>query len=191
MREEHMPILGNYPFTVRVFNFFDPALNIVLKIVRYHRQGYISNEEFSDGKHFIIKNLPANEEEAEKHFLKGGESLAFPMFYNDDQLEISFDLENGKRSPDKYSISAGFKAKCFPYKLGDPIDGSTLGKGTQEINELSKTFWRGGTWILKDQKNDSQLEENASPADDWTLTIRKYGPDPEDDDVTVGPANPD
>lgn len=166
-----MIISGNYPFTVRFLNSFDPALGISLQVARYQHKSYFKKKENSqDPILYVIEDL-AREEEL--YTIEGGMSLAFPMYYGDDRLVLSID----GTPPDKYKISAGGKAKIYRGGLlenMEPEEGTHLGKEKDDYGD----FYRGGTWNILPDPNG------------WTLEIRKYGPDPQDEDVTVGPATP-
>jgi len=102
--------------------------------------------------------------------------LNFSMFFGDDYLELSIDPDHVPTS--NYYISAGGKAKSIPNEsLGAP--NLTL-KKIEEKNG-GPVSYAGGLWNI-----DPSFNRNST----WQLTIKKYNPDPETTDVTVGPGTP-
>jgi hypothetical protein len=175
-----MFVMGNYPLTVRILNLFDPQLEVTLNIVRCHRRSYFRKiEKGSEDSIGYFKDAPENIPEPRTYTIQGGDSLAFPMYYCEDSLEISLSGTPNR----KYCIVAGAKAKCYPIEgLGAPNKGTSLGSGT---DDAKKVFYRGGTWII--DLNDSDCPNNEN----WILRIKKYGPDPEDDDIVIGEDPPE
>ena len=154
---------GNYPFTVRIFNLFNPDLKVDVEIKRKHLRIYIRSIKDDKGNtlHGYFKDTPDNIPGDRIYTIQGGDSLAFPMYYKEDSLEISL-----KGTPNrKYCIMAGAKAKC--YFSEDP--------GAPE----NATDQSGGTWTIDPAKNN------------WKLRIVKYDPDPEDDDIVIGEDPPE
>lgn len=173
---------GNYPLTVRVFNVFDPKSKVELNVKRYHHSCYYlqkqSHEDIPNSKVFVVENVPREGEE-ETYTIMGGSSLAFPMYFGDESLVLSIDGTPQR----EYRIRAGAKAKCYTEVLGDPDELSPLGMGTEKnSNNEEIDFYRGGSW---------EIDPLDDPKTGWKLTIKKYGPDPEDDDVIVGEDPPD
>jgi hypothetical protein len=87
------------------------------------------------------------------------------MLMGDEYLEIQV---AGSLPSTNYSIIAGAKAKCCPNnELGPPIEDTYL-----PLEEDGA--YGGGKWTVE--------QSNAN----WMLTIRKYGPDPIEENVTIG-----
>ncbi len=104
--------------------------------------------------------------------IKYGETVCFPLFFLDESLDIT--LEGSLSS--SYYIWAGVKARCYTAGMVSPTYiPSPIGQKTDEDDELC---YCGGTWEL--------LSSDTA----WTLTIKKYSPDPEDDDVIIGTGTP-
>jgi len=185
-----MYLAGDYPFTVRIWNAFDPELELNFKVSRYQRRTYVksapkweSPKNHSKSMQVVIEGVPEYNTNPMEYTIKGGESLAFSMYFADEYLVLSADYSLNH----DYKISIGTKAVCFPSNsLGrsdgvglleeilDPLVG--LPPGTEP--DFSKKGYPGGTWTITPQKSD------------WALIIKKYGPDPEEDDVVVGPDEP-
>jgi len=124
-------------------------------------------------KHHYHPNYNENEAPitSEDIHIKHGETVCFPLFFPDEYLDISL---VGSPSA-SYYIWAGVKAKCYPADMDNPTYiPSPIGQKTVGQD----TFYCGGTWEL--QSSDMS----------WTLTIKKYSPDPEDDDVIIGTGTP-
>lgn len=166
-----MLIVGNYPFIIGVWNFFAPSSDepeeIRFKVTFTQNRSYY--EENLDLK--VEKSATVNE-----YLIRPGLSLAFPMYFGDESLLIELDSTGGTPgSP--FHLSAGAKAENFPNAiLGAPIDCSDFDKRT---NPKGETYYVGGTWTVDPIKKAG-----------WQLTIKKFGPDPQSDDVTVGPGTP-
>ncbi|UCH96158.1 MAG: hypothetical protein JSV88_04690 [Candidatus Aminicenantes bacterium] len=167
-----MSLLGVYPFTVYVANIIDPGRKVGIKVTHYHHRGYYTWEE--GNKKFVIDTIQANDGE---YTIPGGYRLGFPMLIGDEYLEISLDEVESGVIPDLITVAVGAKAKCYPTYNETPIPplpSSSFGEG-QDIHGI---YYRGGKWELDQSK--------AS----WKMIIRKYGPDPEDENVTVGEESP-
>ena len=155
---------GAYPFNVFLRNTFGadgPQLNVT----HIFRPYYEYDQPIGNG------NGGEN-----NYKIKPGEVVCFPLFWNDEGLVINLDSNPGKH----YFIWTGVKARCyFDPDIDDRGEDlefipSPLGKGEDEKGK----FHRGGSVKVK------------TPDSDWTLTIRKYSPDPEEDTVTIGEEPP-
>lgn len=171
-----MILLGTYPFLVYVANMFEPGSNVIFK-VRCHR--FLSYYD-SESKNYITETCKITEkgelckqsEHLMEHYIKAGDRLAFPLYFGNEYLEISLDLENGGTPPHNFQIVVGPKAKCYPNdELGPPEKNTYL---TLEEDEA----YGGGKWEIEKDETD------------WELTIKKYGADPETDDVVIGAGPP-
>ena len=167
-----MSLLGFYPFTVYVANVFDPyQCNVLIKVTHHHHLGYFNREK--GNKQFAIDPIQTKE-----YTIEGGYRLGFPMLMEDESLEIELDNPDeayGKIT--KVTVTVGAKAKCYPTyneTTIPPLSSSSLG----EDQDPHGTYYRGGRWEMDQSK--------AS----WKMIIRKYGPDPEDENVTVGEESP-
>ncbi|MCX6581615.1 MAG: hypothetical protein NT166_15680 [Candidatus Aminicenantes bacterium] len=124
--------------------------------------------------------------------IEGGERIGFPLDLACEYLEIT--LRGNVTLSTDYYIQAGAKAKCsfsggfngqlFVWKKDGAIQNPRI-ETFFEGNDVDRTlgsegeFYAGGRWKVP-----------AGSANDWTLTIRKYNFDPEEDDVVIGPATP-
>lgn len=166
-----MSVFGVYPFNVYVANIFEPGRNVRIKVTHYHHRGYYTGEE-QNNMQFIIEPIQT---EGGVHTIPGGYRLGFPMLMGDEYLEISLDLDTGNRPDHNYEITVGARARARVNRIS--TDEPILPRvGT--CMELKKEYYSGGTWELNKDETD------------WKLTIRKYNPDPETDDVVIGPATP-
>ncbi len=171
-----MFLLGNYAFYTRVTNLFPPKSEIRLNVTFFQHRCYIN-----ENNDFIAEHIKTDDERNPLngciYTLEPGTSLSFPMYFGDESIIISL---NSESSPNmNYFISAGAKAKSIPCEtLGEPVPGSYL----EKVDNDNESFYVGGTWIIK--------PENQEKPKAWTFTIQKYGPDPETDDVTIGPGTP-
>ncbi|MGD2085455.1 MAG: hypothetical protein PVH61_04645 [Candidatus Aminicenantes bacterium] len=160
-----MNLAGFYPFTVSIWNFFSPNLEIKLKVTFHHHHCY-----FDENNDFKAEKIPKKIE----YKIDSGKSLAFPMYFGDETLVLSID---SLIPSSDYQLTAGDAALCS-LEVGEntisPAEGSS--GGTNVIN--GKEYWRGGTWTI------STKEEG------WQLEIKKIIPDPQNEDVTVGPGTP-
>jgi hypothetical protein len=156
-----MPEPGMYPFVVYVRNKFgDSDSGVKIQVKHHYHPNYDESEALITSEDIHIKH---------------GETVCFPLFFLDESLDISLE---GSPS-DSYYIWAGVKAKCYPSHMDNPTYiPSPIGKQTVEQDEGPDTFYGGGTWEL--QSSDTS----------WTLRIKKYSPDPEDDDVIIGTGTP-
>lgn len=165
-----MLLVGNYPFIITVWNFFAPPgvrqEEIRLKVTfTQNRCYYEENGDFKAEHNSTVS----------QYLIKPGISLAFPMYFGNETLVIELDSPGGiPGSP--FKLSAGGKAQNIPQNLGEPEAGSYLFK---KKNLDGETYYVGGTWKV-------DPTENAG----WKLTIKKFGPDPQSDDVTAGPGTP-
>jgi hypothetical protein len=157
-------MLGNYPFTTRISNYFAPGSGVLLKVTASRHQCYYdSNIDFKVENNLTVKEFS----------IEPGMTLAFPMYLGDETLAISIDNE-GTYPTVNYYLSAGAKAKSIPNtQLGTPSC------YFEQIEKNGEVFYAGATWTI---------EKGSSSQ--WQLTIKKYGPDPETDDVTLGPGTP-
>jgi hypothetical protein len=169
---------GDYTFFVRICNTFDPCMEIDFTVERYHHLNYFSSEICkSEARVVVVKDIPTCKEKALHYKIVGGDSLSFPMYFTDEYLilSISGKLENLEKKKENYKISLGTKAKIYPGSLGAPIPGTSCGNGSDDFGN----FYKGGAWSITPNQTD------------WAITIRKFGPDPEDDDVIIGPDPPE
>ncbi len=176
-----MQLMGNYPFTTHIWNFFPPGSGVKLKVTFYHRRCYFDKNYDFKAEH-IEKDAVGKPFGGRDYIIEGGMSLMFPMFFADETLVLSLDVgEDAKPLTTSYRISAGLKAKCIPNeKLGKP-EVHTFIKKVEDEKECEKkceTFYMGGSWKIESTNKE------------WQLTIKKYGPDPENEDVTLGPDPP-
>jgi hypothetical protein len=166
-----MQLVGNYPFIISVWNFFAPPKE-GQKEIRFKvtfTQNRCFYEENLDLK--IEKNLTTND-----YLIKPGMSLSFPMYFGDESLVMELDSTGGTPGS-TFHLSAGTTAENIPNaSLGEPLENSYLDKRT---NSKDQTYYVGGTWEVNPVTNAG-----------WQLTIKKYGPDPQSDDVTLGPGTP-
>lgn len=179
---------GNYPFSVRILNAFDPKLKIEIHVRRYHHLNYFSDHKVLGNSHetikgriVIVEDIPPPGE-GKLHKIKGGESSSFHMYYDDEYLEIQLIALDPTESQ-SYKISIGTKAKCLPsLQMNLPISGTfDLSRSNPYI--ANNPYYAGGSWEFPN--------ETLSSTPNWKMTIKKFGPDPEDDDVIVGPDPPD
>lgn len=161
-----MAILGAYRFTVFIENLFGPGKEDkgTITVHRHHHRSYADDS----GDIKVEKKKTRREYKVQQ-----GDRIGFPMFFGDEALDISVD-----NPPDNgYVFTVGIKAKCFPPNNKEP--------DIQLLPELlhgtdgNRVWYSGCSWKLS--KEEAGLK----------FTIEKYGPDPEDDDVTVGPNEPD
>jgi len=160
-----MSILGVYPFIVNVANVFDPDQNVGIKVVHHYRPGYCTTS--GEGKKiFVIAPIQTKE-----YTIEGGYRLGFPALMGDEYLEISLDVSDESNTPPDYSIQAGLKAKARFILNGEakkPKEGTYI-----KVKDLEDDFYAGGGWEVGEEDN-------------WTLTIKKYGSDPIEENVTIG-----
>ena len=160
-----MTLYGMYPFLVYVANTFKPDSDVIFKVKCHRFRSYYDPQT----KNFIIETSVTTPKE---HSIEAGDRLAFPLYFGDELLEISLDLEKGVLPTDDFLIAAGRKAKCYPNDaLGRPQEDTFL------AIEKDKSYG-GGIWNVSKEETD------------WTLTIKKYGADPESDDVVIGSPPP-
>jgi hypothetical protein len=165
-----MTLSGNYPFLVYVANMFEPGLNVIFKVKCHRFLSYYDSET----KNFIIETSKITEKE---HSIEAGDRLAFPLYFGAEYLEISLS-EDSNIPPYEYFIQAGAKAKARFILNGEekkPKKGTYI-KGI----DLEDDFYAGGGWEVNEEDKDKS----------GTLTIKKYGADPETDDVVIGQAPP-
>lgn len=159
-----MLFAGLYPFTVSVWNFFPPGSEVKLNVAFSYHICY------SDAANYDFRVI--NNKTNSPYKIDPGMSLAFPMYFGDETLVISILSGN---IPGNYLLTAGDTALCLPdTALGVPQPGSYRDK--EIIGD--ETYYEGGTWAIN-QANKT-----------WQLTIKKIIPDPQSDDVTVGPGTP-
>ncbi|MDQ1349929.1 MAG: hypothetical protein QG657_230 [Acidobacteriota bacterium] len=166
-----MLLVGNYPFIISVWNFFAPPdegqEEIRFKVTFTQNRCY-----YEENRDFKAENKLTESQ----YLIKPGISLAFPMYFGDEILLIELDPDGG--NPDSpFHLSAGATAENFPNTiLGVPSEGSYFDK---RISPKGEPYYVGGTWTVDPIKKAG-----------WQLTIKKFGPDPQSDDVTVGPGTP-
>lgn len=208
---------GAYPFIVYVRNFF-PKGGPGIKVQHYFCPYYEYPDKIQKIQENNENNGNGNQDLKENEYcIKAGEVVCFPLFWNDEWLKISLDPVNLDKnyvssSNGHYFIWAGPKAKCYfdpvdkSEKVKNEVDKSNIdkfeftpspfGKGkdtknqdiTQSHQEATdgREYYRGGTWKV----NNPDFTSLASSDYSWSLEIRKYSPDPEEDDVTVGEERP-
>lgn len=159
-----MQLVGFYPFFVSVWNFFAPSTGVKVKVTFNYHKCY--TDENSNFKAEYIQNKST-------YIIEPGMSLAFPMYFGDETLDVELDT-TGKIPQSDYLISTGESAESFQTGLGEPQEGSSCGHKTVK----GETYWMGGTW---------QIGPTNST---WKIEIRKYITDPQSEDVTVGPGTP-
>ncbi len=166
-----MQLVGNYPFIISVWNFFAPPSEDQ-KEIRF-KVTFTQNRCYFEGN---LDLKAENSPTVNQYLIKPGISLAFPMYFGDETLFIELDPTGG--TPDKpFQLSAGTTAENFPNAiLGVPVAGSYCDKRTTPKGD---TYYVGGSWAI-----------DPIAKAGWQLTIRKFGPDPQSDDVTVGPGTP-
>lgn len=164
-----MTLYGTYPFLVYVANTFAPDSDVIYKVKCYRFLFYYDYET----KNTIIETSAATQK---VHSIEAGDRLAFPLYFGGEYLEISMEGTPGY----DYQIVVGRKAKCYPDNvLKAPLEGTykdLLGENDRPKGTTGP--YGGGIWnVSKDEK-------------DWKLIIKKYGADPESDDVAIGPPPP-
>jgi len=169
-KEVCMNFAGFYPFNVSVWNFFAPDSGIQLKVTFTHHKCYFDEKNDFKAEHIPIG--PDGQPLGKDYMIEPGTSLAFPMYFGDETLILS--IAPGHAPTSDYQLTAGDTAECYQTGLGDPEDGSSGGR--KEIK--GKTYWMGGTWAIAPGKTA------------WQMEIIKVIPDPQSDDVTVGPGTP-
>lgn len=180
-----MILSGNYPFLVYVTNIFKPdspdSKNVIFKVICHRFLSYYDSES----KNLITETckIPKDKVFCQQpdskpykhlmdHYIEAGDRIAFPLYFGDEYLEISLDLDMGGSPPHDYQIVVGPKAKCYPNdELGPPEKDTYL--PLEEDNAYG-----GGKWEIKKDETD------------WKLTIKKYGPDPETEPVEIGEGPP-
>ena len=140
----------------------------------------ITNTFGANGPNIQVKHYyyPNNKQagqltESPPHTIYQGESLCFHLFWGEENLEINL---NETSPGSDYYIWAGVKTRC--YLRGAMPDIVYTPSPIGQITKNGDTFYCGGTWKLK--KDDTS----------WTLSIKKYSFDPEEDEVIVGPGTP-
>lgn len=161
-----MAILGAYRFTVFIENLFDPGKENVggITVHRHHHRS------FADDMGDIKVERRKSKRKYEVH---QGDRIGFPMFFGDESLEVS--VHNPPETG--YIFTTGLKAKCYPP--------NGLKPDVQLLPELLSGSDENGEWYAGCSWKLSKQQAGL------TFVIMKYGPDPEDDDVTVGPNEPD
>ncbi|HLP60843.1 MAG TPA: hypothetical protein VK186_18525 [Candidatus Deferrimicrobium sp.] len=164
-----MLLMGNYPFIISVWNSFAPPKNppgVQFKVTFNQNRCYFEENEDLKTEHALTVNT---------YLVTPGSTLAFPMHFGNESLTIEL-AQRGGIPNSSFRLSVGCKAKNIPNnELGTPIEDSFIKTGTDSKGEI---YYVGGSWeITPDNKN-------------WKLTIKKFGPDPQTDDVTVGPGTP-
>ena len=180
-----MSFLAQYPLTVFVANTFAPEEKVVLNVTFRRMLTYYAVGEEPRELTTVTNSKGYN--------IEGGERIGFPLNFGNEYLEISLKKDENVETPNcDYYIQAGAKTKCifdsfngqlfFWEKDGNAnksriqtffeIDGVT---GTPELDE---NFYAGGRWKI------------AAESVDWTMKIKKYNFDPEEDDVVIGPGTP-
>jgi hypothetical protein len=193
----HSQFAGFYPFTVSVWNFFSPDTGIKLKVTFNHHQCYFLGQ--GDGSNFELDHFKVENNSTQKdHYIEDGKTLAFPMYFGDETLDITLYFENetdneplGIAPTVPYLLSAGCTALCRVYKINtDGTEGIAIPPYCQAgddsptpIKVNGKEYYKGGTWAF--DPNDPQKNGNG-----WKLTIMKKVVDPQSDDVTIGPGTP-
>jgi hypothetical protein len=171
---------GDYQFNVRICNVFDPSFNITFNVERCHHLNYFSRDLSSPGERVVVVKDVPDPGNGKLYQIEGGDSLTFPMYFEDESLTLSVSGDLNQL-PNNYTISIGTTAKCYPSGGMKLIDGTSAGTGQDpppENGVPGQTYYKGGAWSIP-------------PSDTgWKLTIKKFGPDPEDDDVIIGPDPP-
>jgi len=173
-----MNLVGFYPFLVTVWNLFEPEHQskdrrngIKLSVQHFYHPSYFQSSTSDWEKGFKIEHGMTSK----SSIIDPGSSLSFPMFYGDEYLILSLHIGDHSRVPTSpYQLNAGGTAECCSLKkLGDPI----RLPNRVSLPKHEGDYWQGGTWVIE-------------PGTSWTMKIRKIIPDPQSDDVTVGPGTP-
>ena len=184
-----MILSGNYPFLVYVSNIFEPDSKVIFKVICHRFLSYYDSES----KNFITETCEIPEDKFfcqqpdskpythfMEHSVEAGDRIAFPLYFGDEYLEISLDLENGGPPTHYFQIVVGPKAKCYPNReLGKPKNWKE--RELPDDSYVPPEFlgpYSGGKWEIKKGETD------------WKLIIKKYGPDPETEPVEIGQSTP-
>jgi hypothetical protein len=174
-----MSLLGVYPFTVFVANNFrpdpDPKHSVIVNVNHYHHLTYYDKAN----KRYTIEDIDP-ESYPQLYSIPCGYRLGFPMYFGDEYLEISLDLENGRAPGDIYNFAVGAKAGCLVTDSKGqsipPTKPTVLGLKDNEDGVVK--YYKGGTWKIDPTNNPY--------ANKWKLKIMKYSFDPEEENVTIG-----
>lgn len=156
---------GDYPFLVYVWNTFEPINGPTLSVTFNH---------WANGKK--VQNDNAEPKRTNTYNIQPGDMIGFPLYWNDETLEIRFNPSRGEITG-TYYISLAPKGIWISNQLtsdGDKMEWIRSGLGQY----IGNTEWgedKAGIWKITDQDLS------------WTLTFRKLRPDPETTNITVGP----
>lgn len=160
---------GDYPFKVTIMNKFGEG--VLIQVDNYYVPLGKRCDEMDED------DLPSNTIK-----IKPGERITLPLYCGVAYLKLSISSESSidwsSLHNKCYYIWAGVKAKIYPSELEDVQ--YTPSPAGQFTDEDGRTYYCGGTWKLEQEKEQKS----------WSLEIRKYSPDPEEDDVVVGPDIP-
>jgi len=188
-----MILFGTYPFLLHVANTFNPDSEATLNVTCHRFRSYYDDEKIiietckkcklkvlggSGGKEGRLVGFCNQTKHLMEYSIKPGDRIVFPLYFGDEYLEISFDPKEGNLSTSTYpyTIFTGKKAKAI-FTFDDLTVVPTYPKDDKILED---GFYPGGGWVVKEKNKDSI----------WKLIIKKYGTDPETDDVVIGPPPP-
>jgi hypothetical protein len=165
---------GDYPFVVKVWNRMNVSeLNTNILTVTFNYYSYGEKYYEKKGEEGEPAAVEAKELKAKTCTITPGEFLAFPLYWDDEYLEIKFE-GNISTTSGYHTIWAGIKAGCEFNKKGGFIFTPAFGKAKDEKYASIKGQYRGGAWRIENSVND------------WILKINKLVPDPEEENITIG-----
>ncbi len=115
--------------------------------------------------------------EPNDYTINAGTCHPFLLNNTDEYLEISRDQKKEMPTTYPYEITAGKKAKAKCEFDDEPVEPEIPLIGAEYHED---GFYAGGTWTVEEEDKDKI----------WTLTIKEYEPDPQTDDVVIGPPPP-